>query len=112
MRVAERFLPGTAGTVVDEYRSATDTAVHQVQRDEVLRRAEVLSRDERVGSIRSPRSVVTEARDEDIEPFPSGGEIDNRGEYGGMLVEEECTRFSAANTAFCKNLICPSIWIE
>ena len=42
-----------------------------------------------MGSIRSPRSLVAEARDDEIEAFPSSGEIDNRGEYRGVLVEKE-----------------------
>jgi hypothetical protein len=33
--------------------------------------------------------LVAEAGDDGIEAFPSGGEIDNRDEYGGVLVEEE-----------------------
>src|SRR5205814_2231900 len=33
--------------------------------------------------------VVAEACDDGIEAFASGGEIDNRGEYGGILVEKE-----------------------
>lgn len=30
-----------------------------------------------------------QARDDGVEAFPSGGEIDKRGEYSGVLVEEE-----------------------
>jgi hypothetical protein len=30
-----------------------------------------------------------QARDDGVEAFPSGGEIDKRGEYGDLLVEEE-----------------------
>jgi hypothetical protein len=33
--------------------------------------------------------VIAEAGDDGIEAFPSGGEIDKRGEYGDVLVEEE-----------------------
>src|SRR5205814_5898335 len=44
--------------------------------------------------------VVAEARDDGIEAFPSGSEIDNRGEYGGILVEEELHPRQRANTAF------------
>jgi hypothetical protein len=51
--------------------------------------------------------VVREARYDSVEPFPSRGEIDNGGEYRGIVVEKSCTRFSAASTAFWRNLICP-----
>ena len=44
--------------------------------------------------------VVAEARDDGIEAFPSGSEIDNRGEYGGILVEEELHPRQRANTTF------------
>ena len=51
--------------------------------------------------------VAGEARRDSVEPFPSRGEIDDGGEYRGIVVEKSCTRFSAASTAFWRNLICP-----
>jgi len=51
--------------------------------------------------------VAGEARGESVEPFPSRGEIDNVSDNRSVVVEKSCTRFSAASSAFCRNLMCP-----
>ena len=97
--------------------SSPAPGVGHLESGELRRRAEILSWDERDGLHPFSAKLLTElvplrgltfdativrvlivgmvadAGDEGIEAFPSCGEIDNRGECGGVRVEEELHSF-------------------
>jgi hypothetical protein len=51
--------------------------------------------------------VVREARYDSVEPFPSRGEIDNGGEYRGIVVEKKLHPLQRSQYCVLENLICP-----